>query len=97
MPLVLDLEASRGATLVDGRSGREYLDFFGCFGSSPIGWNHPALRDPSPPSLTHSESEDFDFERRIPSSVNPYVCNNRIFGNSSRNRFNVCSGITSVP
>ncbi|MBC8328905.1 MAG: L-lysine 6-transaminase [Planctomycetes bacterium] len=46
-PLVCDLEASRGATLVDARSGREFLDFFGCFGSTPIGWNPPALRDPA--------------------------------------------------
>jgi len=44
-PLVCDLEASRGATLVDARDGREYLDFFGCFGSTPIGWNPPALRN----------------------------------------------------
>lgn len=47
LPLVVDLEASRGATLVDGATGREYVDFFGCFGSCPIGWNHPALRDPA--------------------------------------------------
>lgn len=44
-PFVLDLEKSLGATLVDGRTGRAYLDFFGCFGSTPIGWNHPALRN----------------------------------------------------
>ncbi|RMH02339.1 MAG: L-lysine 6-transaminase [Planctomycetota bacterium] len=44
-PIVCDLEASHGATLVDARSGREYLDFFGCFGSTPIGWNPPALRN----------------------------------------------------
>jgi L-lysine 6-transaminase len=45
-PFVLDLEKSHGTYLVDGRTGREFLDFFGCFGSNPIGWNHPALRDP---------------------------------------------------
>ncbi len=44
-PFVLDLENSKGAKLVDARTGREYLDFFGCFGSTPIGWNHPALCD----------------------------------------------------
>lgn len=44
-PVVLDLEKSKGANLVDSSSGREYLDFFGCFGSTPIGWNHPALLD----------------------------------------------------
>ncbi|MFQ5749434.1 MAG: aminotransferase class III-fold pyridoxal phosphate-dependent enzyme, partial [Planctomycetota bacterium] len=47
LPLVVDLDASHGGILVDSRSGREYLDFFGCFGSSPLGWNHPALRDPA--------------------------------------------------
>ncbi len=45
-PLVCDLENSHGATLVDARTGREYLDFFGCFGSTPIGWNPPSLRNP---------------------------------------------------
>jgi L-lysine 6-transaminase len=44
-PFVLDLEKSRGARLHDARSGRAFLDFFGCFGSTPIGWNHPALLD----------------------------------------------------
>ncbi len=47
LPMVVDLEASHGGILVDSLSGREYLDFFGCFGSSPLGWNHPALRDPA--------------------------------------------------
>jgi len=45
MPFVLDFEKSSGARLHDGRSGKTYLDFFGCFGSTPIGWNHPALLD----------------------------------------------------
>ncbi|MDP7063197.1 MAG: L-lysine 6-transaminase [Planctomycetota bacterium] len=45
--LVLDLERSKGADLYDSRSGRHYLDFFGCFGSTPLGWNHPALTDPA--------------------------------------------------
>lgn len=46
-PLVCDLEASKGATLVDSRSGREYLDLFGCFGSTPLGWNPDCLVDPA--------------------------------------------------
>jgi len=45
-PFVLDLEKSHGTDLVDSRSGRTFLDFFGCFGSTPLGWNHPALMDP---------------------------------------------------
>ncbi len=47
LPYVVDLQASRGSILVDAASGREYLDFFGCFGSCPLGWNPPALRDPA--------------------------------------------------
>lgn len=41
--MVLDLEASHGATLVDARDGREYLDLFTFFASSALGMNHPAL------------------------------------------------------
>jgi L-lysine 6-transaminase len=44
--IVLDLEKSRGTHLYDSRSGRRYLDFFTCFASSPIGFNHPKMRDP---------------------------------------------------
>ena len=43
--LVLDLQASRGATLVDARDGTEYLDLFTFFASSALGMNHPALAD----------------------------------------------------
>ncbi|HEY5856602.1 MAG TPA: L-lysine 6-transaminase [Aldersonia sp.] len=41
--LVLDLERSRGARLVDERDGTAYLDMFGFFASSALGMNHPAL------------------------------------------------------
>jgi L-lysine 6-transaminase len=41
--MVLDLEASRGSTLVDARDGTGYLDMFTFFASSPLGMNHPAL------------------------------------------------------
>src|SRR5579875_3174758 len=43
--LVLDLDASRGSTLVDARNGVEYLDLFTFFASSALGMNHPALAD----------------------------------------------------
>src|SRR5262249_34582165 len=43
MPVVFDLERSRGPWLRDARTGEEYLDFFTCFASWPIGYNHPAL------------------------------------------------------
>jgi L-lysine 6-transaminase len=42
---VLDLDASRGSTLVDARDGTEYLDLFTFFASSALGMNHPALAD----------------------------------------------------
>src|SRR2546426_719527 len=40
-PLVLDLEKSRGCRVVDSTTGRRYLDLYGCFGSLPVGFNHP--------------------------------------------------------
>jgi L-lysine 6-transaminase len=43
--LVLDLEASRGARLVDARSGASYLDLFTFFASSALGMNHPGLAE----------------------------------------------------
>src|SRR5687767_11688021 len=44
--LVFDYEKSHGAWLYDSRSGREYLDFLTFFGSNPIGFNHPKMKDP---------------------------------------------------
>jgi len=46
MDIVMDLENSRGAYLRDSKSGKDYLDFFTCFASSPIGFNHPRLTEP---------------------------------------------------
>ena len=43
--LVLDLNRSRGAHLVDARDGSRYLDLFTFFASSALGMNHPALTD----------------------------------------------------
>jgi len=45
MPMVMDLERSHGSWLVDARDGREYLDFFTCFASWPIGYNHPRMAE----------------------------------------------------
>jgi len=42
--MVVDLEKSRGNRIYDSRAGKEYLDFFTFFASSPIGLNHPRMK-----------------------------------------------------
>jgi L-lysine 6-transaminase len=44
--IVLDFEKSHGVWLHDARSGRELLDFCSFFGSNPVGFNHPKMKDP---------------------------------------------------
>lgn len=44
--LVLDLEKSRGCHVVDAASRRTLLDLYGCFGSLPVGFNHPWMHRP---------------------------------------------------
>jgi L-lysine 6-transaminase len=44
-PMVLDLARSHGSWLHDAREDVEYLDFFTCFASWPIGYNHPLMRE----------------------------------------------------
>lgn len=41
--LVADLEKSRGAYLYDSKRGEYFLDFFACFATLPVGYNHPKL------------------------------------------------------
>ncbi len=43
MPMVLDLDESRGVHLVDATTGKAYVDLFGFYASSPLGMNHPKL------------------------------------------------------
>jgi L-lysine 6-transaminase len=43
---IFDFEKSHGSWFHDARSGREYLDFLSFFASSPLGYNHPQLKDP---------------------------------------------------
>jgi L-lysine 6-transaminase len=43
-PLVLDMEHRHGVYLHDALTGREYMDFFTFYASSPLGMNHPKLR-----------------------------------------------------
>jgi L-lysine 6-transaminase len=44
--LVVDLKRSHGARILDAASGEEYLDFFGSFSTSALGFNHPGFSDP---------------------------------------------------
>jgi L-lysine 6-transaminase len=41
--IVFDLKRSVGSRLFDEATGRSYLDFFMCFATCPIGFNHPRL------------------------------------------------------
>ena len=45
MPMVLDMDESRGVRLRDQQSGRSYIDLFGFYASSPLGMNHPKLTE----------------------------------------------------
>ncbi|RME01036.1 MAG: L-lysine 6-transaminase [Calditrichaeota bacterium] len=44
--MVLDLEKCEGQYVYDALNQRKYLDLFGFFATSPVGHNHPALREP---------------------------------------------------
>ncbi len=46
MSMVLDLERSHGPWLTDAVTGKEFLDFFTCFATWPIGYNHPGMDEP---------------------------------------------------
>jgi L-lysine 6-transaminase len=44
--IVFDLEKSRGSYLFDAASGHRLIDFYGFFGSVPVGFNHPHFDEP---------------------------------------------------
>lgn len=44
--IVFDLEKSQGTYIYDALEGKTYLDFFTCFATSPIGYNHPRMASP---------------------------------------------------
>ena len=44
--IVFDETGSHGAFLKDAKTGKEFLDFFTCFASTPIGMNHPKMLTP---------------------------------------------------
>jgi L-lysine 6-transaminase len=41
---VIDLDKSQGNRFHDSRSGRDVMDFFTCFASLAVGWNHPDMK-----------------------------------------------------
>ncbi|MCX7606982.1 MAG: L-lysine 6-transaminase [Bacteroidia bacterium] len=43
LDLVMDLEKSHGVWIYDSKHGREILDFFGCYATIPLGYNHPKM------------------------------------------------------
>lgn len=45
MDLVLDLERSKDCAIVDAKTGKEYIDMFSFFASSPLGMNHSKLNN----------------------------------------------------
>ena len=45
LSLVFDIDKSHGTFVYDSVSGREFLDFFSMFATSPVGYNHPKFRN----------------------------------------------------
>jgi len=45
--LVIDLEKSRGSTLVDAATGKSFIDFYAFYASMPVGFNHPYFQAPA--------------------------------------------------
>lgn len=43
--IVIDLEKSHGAVMVDALTGKEYLDCYSYFATLPIGHNHPKMEE----------------------------------------------------
>ena len=41
--LTYDMEKSNGAYIYDSKYNRKLLDFFTCFASVPLGYNHPKM------------------------------------------------------
>ena len=46
LDLVMDLEKSRGSRIYNSKDKSWYLDFFGCFATISLGYNHPGMCSP---------------------------------------------------
>src|SRR3954447_21349118 len=44
--IVFDLDKSRGSYIFDAAHGKQLIDFYGFFGSVPVGFNHPYFDQP---------------------------------------------------
>lgn len=44
--IVFDVERSRGSYMYDAATGHRLIDFYGFFGSVPVGFNHPHFNEP---------------------------------------------------
>lgn len=44
-PLIMDMEKSHGNRIFDLLTGQEYHDFFTCFATVPLSYNHPKTKD----------------------------------------------------
>lgn len=67
LPLVLDLDVSKGLRLVDAASGKTYLDLFGFYASSAVGLNHPKM------------TGDADFLQRLTQAALNKVTNSDVY------------------
>lgn len=81
--LVLDLDASRGSTLVDARDGSTFLDMFSFFASNALGMNHPAfddadVRDRLLRAAVHKPSNSDVYTRELADFVTTFE---RVLGN----------------
>ena len=47
IPIIVDLEKSKGNRIFDAKSGQEFLDCFSYIATLPIGHNHPKMHDPA--------------------------------------------------
>lgn len=66
LPIVPNLEKSRGVWLHDDLSGEDYLDAFTSYAAFPIGYNHPDMEDP-------------DFRRRLMTAALMKIANANLY------------------